>query len=161
MNVFSAKEVETDISLPLYVGQSFCREVSFSAESIKQFARLAGDTNPLHHDSEAARVSRFGKLIAAGTQSSTLLAGAVAANLCNLRPSLGLQFSFKFRRAVLADEPLVATWEITEIKHDNRLGGDIITISCALRNEDGALLVHGEIVSLVSDADEHARGGVR
>jgi acyl dehydratase len=141
---------DSEITFPLSVGQAFSRRVSFQAESVRAFATLAGDTNPLHHDERTARASRFGRLIAAGTQSSTMLAGAVAGNLCRLRPSLGLEMSFRFRRAVLIDEPLLAKWEIVSIQPNKRLDGDIVTIECDLRSKEGNLLVSGTVVSLVS-----------
>ncbi|RWP54415.1 MaoC/PaaZ C-terminal domain-containing protein [Mesorhizobium sp.] len=141
---------DPEINLPLFVGQAFSRRLVFQADSVRAFATLAGDTNPLHHDERIARASRFGRLIAAGTQTSTMLAGAVAGNLCSLRPSLGLEMSFRFRRAVLIDEPLSAKWEIISIQPNKRLNGDIVTIECDLQSKDRDLLVSGTVVSLVS-----------
>ncbi|MCZ4072132.1 MaoC family dehydratase [Agrobacterium sp. LMR679] len=151
MNLSAPIENMNELTMPLSVGQNFSRSVAFSADSIKQFAVMAGDPNPLHHDDEIAKASRFGRLIAAGTQTTTMLAGAVAWNLCRLKPSLGLEMSFKFRRAILVDEVLKAKWQITEIKHNCHLGGDIVTIDCELRNEHNFLLVQGTVVSLVID----------
>lgn len=147
----AATDDRNELVLPVRVGQSFVRDVVFTAQCIRDFALLAGDPNPLHHDEATARLSRFGGLIAAGTQTSTMLAGAVAHSLCSLKPSLGLDMSFKFRRAVPADEPLVAKWGVVAVSHSCRLNGDVVTISCELRDMRGALLVHGTVVSLVRE----------
>ena len=50
------------------VGDTFGKSWQFDEESVKQFATLTGDMNPLHHDSELAAKSRFKRLIVSATQ---------------------------------------------------------------------------------------------
>ena len=45
------------------IGASFSRRVTFDAKSIRDFATLTGDCNPLHHDEAAAARGPFGSLI--------------------------------------------------------------------------------------------------
>lgn len=139
-----------DIFLPLKVGQSFSRKICFDAESVRQFATLVGDPNPLHHDQEAAKKTRFGGLIASGTQISSVMGAMIASKLCSLRPSLGLEMSFCFRRPVHIDVEMVANWEITAIESNSRLKGNVVTFSGELRLADGTLLVSGTVISLVN-----------
>ncbi len=49
------------------VGEIFERIVTFDEQGARTFATLVGDFNPLHHDDEFARKSRFGGLIISGT----------------------------------------------------------------------------------------------
>lgn len=138
-----------NICLPLKVGQSFSRTICFDEASVKLFATLVGDPNPLHHDKEAAKKSRFGRIIASGTQTSSILAAMVASELCRLRPSLGLKISFCFKRPVYTEVEMNAKWEIISIEPSPQLGGDIITFSGQLTTMDFTLLVSGTAVSLV------------
>jgi 3-hydroxybutyryl-CoA dehydratase len=50
------------------VGESFGIEHAFDPRQVIEFALAAGDDNPMHHDAELARGSRFGRLIVSGTQ---------------------------------------------------------------------------------------------
>jgi hypothetical protein len=58
------------------VGERFTRRASFDADSIRKFATLCGDHNPLHHDERAAAASRFGTLIASGPHVVALMMGS-------------------------------------------------------------------------------------
>lgn len=145
----TSENTEWDVCLPLKVGQFFSCPVCLDADSVRLFATLVGDLNPLHHDKEVAEKSRFGGLIASGTQISSLMSAMVAAKLCSLRSSLGLEMSFCFKKPVHINVQLVARWTLTGIESKERLGGDIITFSGQLLTFDGVLLVSGTVVSLV------------
>jgi len=144
------RDAETSIGLPLEAGQSFSRVVWFDDSSISKFATLVGDSNFLHHDRTAALETRFGGLIASGTHVSSVLAAMVATALSQLRPSLGLEISFRFRRAVRANTKMVARWELTSIKFSNRLGGHLVVFTGELLNSDGEQAVAGKVVSVVT-----------
>ena len=45
---------------PLRIGERFTRRVVFDTASIRQFATLSGDLNPLHHDTAVAAMSPSG-----------------------------------------------------------------------------------------------------
>ena len=61
----------------MHIGDRFAKEVVFTAEAIRAFASSIGDTNPLHHDEVAAAASPFGRIIASGAHSFSLMLGAV------------------------------------------------------------------------------------
>lgn len=121
----------------------------FTPESVREFARLSGDYNPLHHDEEAAAASVHGALIASGTHTSSVLAGMVASALTELRPSLGLESSFRFHRPVVVGQPLAALWTLTHVRRSQRLAGDIVTFTGTLTPDDDQPAVTGRVVSLV------------
>lgn len=145
----ASEQIRCDVCLPLRVGQTFSRTLRFDSKGIRDYAALVGDANPLHNDESFARRSQFGGLIACGAHSSGVLAAMVASVLSSLRPSLGLDISFQFRRAVRADETLTARWTLDSIARDEKLGGDIVVFVGALSYTSGEAAVIGRVVSLV------------
>ncbi len=81
------------------LGESFDATLSLSPESVRHFATLVNDTNPLHHDDAYARASRFGELIASGTQPTAHLMALLAAHFSTYAQPLGLEFGIKLTRA--------------------------------------------------------------
>jgi acyl dehydratase len=63
---------------PFRLGETFAKYVLFRPDEIRAFATMTGDTNPLHHDEDVARKSRFGRLIASGAQSTAIMASLTA-----------------------------------------------------------------------------------
>jgi acyl dehydratase len=118
------------------VGGRFSKTFHFDEQGIRDFATAAGDTNPLHHDNEAAKRSRFGGIIASGTHYTSLMMGLVADHLTGDGEAVGLEFSFRFRKAVAAGATLKAEWEIVEVERNDKLGGNIIHLSGTLKRDD-------------------------
>lgn len=131
------------------VGQRFSRDVTIDDQSIREFARLVGDENPLHHDKELASLTRFGGLIASGTHSASVMMGAMAAFTVQFGPSLGLEFSVKLRKPVLAGEHLRIEWEILAIERNSFLGGRVVSFNGRLINNKGETVVSGFAKGLI------------
>jgi len=54
---------------PFEIGRSVSRSYLFTYENIAAYADMAGDPNPLHHDTAFAAGSRFGGVIASAAHS--------------------------------------------------------------------------------------------
>ena len=139
---------------PFEPGERFERSLSLSAEDIRTFATLVGDTNPLHHDEELAKRSRFGALIASGTQTSALMGAATAALVTDRAPSLGLEVSFRFHRVVKADEQLRIVWEVVSVEPSPKLGGHIVTLDGRMTDAQDRVSVAGQVKTLVMTPPE-------
>jgi acyl dehydratase len=127
------------------VGERFSREVTFDADSIRSFATLAGDHNPLHHDLAYASRSRFGGLIASGA----LLMGMVATHLSRGTMALGVEFSLRFRKAVRAGQTLRLEWTITAVEPEPRIGGDFVYLEGRMVDAGGITYVTASATCLV------------
>jgi acyl dehydratase len=119
----------------------FAREVTLTPESVAAFSRAAGDSNPIHFDPAAAAATRFGRLIASGTHTSSLLLGLTAAHFSTRGAVIGLEFSITFRRAVFADETVRVEWQVVGVKPNARLGGEIVDMRGRLTGADGSARV--------------------
>jgi acyl dehydratase len=110
------------------IGDRITAEKRLDKATISEFARLCGDNNPLHHDEAYARASRFGGIIACGPHLSSLLMGMVATHFSRDIASVGLEFGFRFRKAVPADEHLNLSWEVIAIEQKPSLGGELVSL---------------------------------
>lgn len=140
------------------VGESFRRELVFDADSIRQFATMSGDTNPLHHDEAYARTTRFGGLIASGGHCSALMMGAVADYMTKKGDALGLEFNFRFLKAVPAGASLTLLWTVAGIEPKPRLKGHILSLEGELRGSDGAVFVSASSKGLAVAGDRLTTG---
>ena len=86
--------------------ERFSSQVRLSPSAVADYARAAGDDNPVHHDPSFAAATRFGRLIASGTHTTALLLGLTAAHFSRNGAMVGLEFWVRFRRPVYADETI-------------------------------------------------------
>ncbi|MFI4904657.1 MAG: MaoC family dehydratase [Burkholderiales bacterium] len=132
------------------VGDVFRKSVRIDAESIRAFATLSGDMNPLHHDAAAAADGPFGALIASGPQLAALMMGLDATHFSAAGVALGLGFEFKFVKAVPAGTRLVLEWVVARCDYKPSLAGWIVGVDGTARGDDGALFVSARGSHLVS-----------
>ena len=138
----------SDDACPFHVGETFEKALTLDAATISRFATFMGDTNPLHHDMEIARKSKFGTIISSGAQTMGLIGAFTAAVVTERCNSLGLEMNFRFRRAVLADEKLRIALEVTS--DEPKPGkGHVVTFAGTMFNEKNEAAVIGVSKTLV------------
>ena len=109
-----------------------------SAEKINAFAELSGDFNPVHVDAEYAATTMFGKRIAHGALSASL----ISAILGNDLPGPGaifVELNMRFRKPAFIDEEITARAEVAEI--NEKTGRVKMKVSCMV---DGKAIIRGE-----------------
>ena len=105
------------------------------------FARGVGDSNPLHHDADFAATTRFGRVLASGSQTTAHLMALTASHFYKRGAMLGLEFWFRFRRPVYADETITLEWLVVAVKESSRLGGEIVDLRGRIRKQNGETAV--------------------
>jgi acyl dehydratase len=125
------------------VGERFTERVEFDAASIRAFAGLVGDFNPLHHDEAYAARSPFGTLIASGVHPTARLMALTATYFSQRCQPLGLGFDFRFVRAVPAGVTLDLQWDVTAIEPKASLAGDIVSLDGRAIDDEGVVYVTG------------------
>lgn len=127
--------------LSVRMGDIISGEVAFSGQAIREFALLAGDHNPLHHDDRMAKASVFGGLIASGTHTAAVMMGFVASHLAERGPSVGLGCTMTFRRAVLAETRCSVIWTVKSLAWKPSLKGHIVDLAGNLQIAGGEVAV--------------------
>lgn len=127
--------------MTLEIGMKASRTKTMTDADIRAFAQASGDNNSVHLDEAAAAASRFGRRIAHGM----LTASVISAVLGNDLPGPGTIYlgqDLKFKAPVFIDETITATVELVKYREDKR----IATFRTTVTNQDGVLVVEGEAV---------------
>lgn len=119
----------------------FSSEETLTPSAVAAFARAAGDRNPLHTDPAYAARTPYKRLVASGTQTTALLMGLTATYFSQHGAMVGLEFWFRFRRPVFADETIRLEWLVVSVKPHPRLGGEIVDLRGRIQNAAGETAV--------------------
>lgn len=146
-------ELEAPTTNLIHVGESCERSVRFSRECIATFARLTGDTNPLHHDVQAAQRARHGEIIASGQQTTAQMIGLVASHFSRSddglqRELLCLNFNFAFKAPVFAEQELLLCWRVASVEWSEFLGGWLAHVDgrAAVRHAQPSVVGRGTLL---------------
>lgn len=113
----------------IQVGEHFWREASLLPDEITRFAEMVGDSNPVHHDADAAKAVGFDGIIASGPHTSAILTSILADHYSRRAPMLGLEFTAKFLQPILADKCCRYEWEVTSVQTKPRLFGELVSLT--------------------------------
>ena len=119
---------EAETATLIRVGETCERQIRFTRGDIAAFARLTGDSNPLHHDVQAAQRARHGEIIASGQQTTAQMMGLAASHFSRsqdgqARELLCLNFNFSFKAPVFAEQELQLHWRVASVEWNATLGG--------------------------------------
>ncbi|TKC89417.1 acyl dehydratase [Trinickia terrae] len=131
------------------IGETCSSTLTLPLESIKSFATLVNDLNPLHHDEAYAAQSRFGGIIASGTQPVAHFMALLATHFTKYAQSLGLEFDFKLKKAVHAGDTLTLSWRVVDAYWKESLNGDLVTLEGSAVNQRGETALLGAATILV------------
>ncbi|RMF36009.1 MAG: MaoC family dehydratase [Chloroflexi bacterium] len=126
------------------VGERASLTRTITEDDVIAFARLTGDTNPLHLDEAYARTTRFGRRIAHGL----LTAGLISALLGTELPGPGaiyLEQRLRFTRPVYLGDTVTATVEVLSFREEK----GVLTLRTDCFNQEGEPVLTGEAVLLV------------
>ena len=134
-----------------YPHERFSAEVQLSPAAVRAYADTIGDSNPVHHNEGFAAGTRYGRLIASGTQTTAHLMALTASHYSRGSAMVGLEFWFRFRKAIYADETIKLEWLVVSVKENPRLKGDVVELRGRIRNESGETAVGAKGRVLVTD----------
>jgi len=135
----------TDGVLGVKVGDRAEFEKKVTAEDIESFARVTGDTNPLHSDQAYAKKTRFGECIAHGMISAGFISAALGTKLAPHCCVVYLSQSLRFLRPVKIGDTIKAVAEVKGVEPEKR----VLTLETNCYNQNGEPVVKGEAVVLL------------
>jgi 3-hydroxybutyryl-CoA dehydratase len=127
-------------------GQSASLTRTVTAADVEAFAKLTGDTNPLHLDEAYAAKTQFGRRIAHGM----LAVSYISAILGTKFPGPGaiyLSQSVSFLAPVYLGDTVTAIVTVSKYRAEK----GVLTLLTECRNQDGVKVVDGQAVVLVRD----------
>ncbi len=126
------------------IGDSVSVSKTITDAEIHAFAELSGDRNPLHLNDEFAAASRFGRRIAHGMLSASVISNAIGNHL----PGTGALYlgqTLKFVAPVYPGDTVTAKVTVSKIRADK----PILTLETICSNQRGETLIEGEAVVMV------------
>jgi 3-hydroxybutyryl-CoA dehydratase len=129
------------LEMEMKLGANASRTKRITIEDIKAFAQASGDMNPVHLDEVYAATTPFGRRIAHGLLTASILS-AVLGNDLPGPGTIYLSQELKFKAPVFLDDEITATVELIRYREDRR----IATFRTVCTNQDGKLVLEGEAV---------------
>ena len=121
------------------VGQTARRSLTLTHQHVETFARLTGDYNPLHFDTDFASRTRFGALVVQGGLTTGLLHALVAMDLPG-PGSVFLSQQWKFTAPVYIDDTITAEAEVVSV-HATK---PVTQLRVAVTRQTGETVLEGE-----------------
>ncbi len=125
-------------------GDSASLSKTISDDDIRAFADVTGDRNPLHLDEEFARQTRFGRRIAHGMLSASLIS-AVIANELPGQGSIYLGQTLQFVVPVFLGDTVTARVTVSAIREDK----PILKLETVCTNQRNEVVIRGEATVLI------------
>jgi acyl dehydratase len=123
----------------LNIGDTASRSKTITDEDVRAFAAVSGDHNPIHVDEEFASQTMFGRRIAHGMLSASLIS-AVLANDLPGQGSIYLGQTLKFVAPVFIGDEITARVTVTSVRDDKPIA-KLETVCVNQRNE---IVIKGE-----------------
>lgn len=123
------------------IGTIASRTKIMTEADVMTFADISGDDNPIHLDDEYARKTRFGKRIAHGILTGSLISTILGRDFPG-EGTIYLSQSFNFKAPVFIGDEITAQVELKAFRADKR----IATFYTTCTNQDGTLVLDGEAI---------------
>ncbi|KAK3275490.1 hypothetical protein CYMTET_16384 [Cymbomonas tetramitiformis] len=137
----------SDFTKGLVVGGTYTVERRFTAEDVSLYAKLCGDTNPIHTSKEAAKAANFEDCIVHGM----LYAGLFPAIIGNRQPgAIYLTQTLRFRNTVSVGERILAQVQVERISGRRA----VLTTTCSKNDpksggKDRIIVLEGSALALL------------
>jgi 3-hydroxybutyryl-CoA dehydratase len=113
---------------------------------VDAFAELTGDHNPVHVDEEFAKTTRFGRRIAHGMLTASLIS-SVLANKLPGEGSVYLGQTLEFKAPVFPGDQITARVTVKEIREDKPL----VKLETLCINQRDEIVIRGEATVLAAN----------
>ena len=119
----------------LEIGMRRKLQRKITQNDILLFSKISGDENPVHLDEEYARQTIFGRRIAHGMLTASLISAVIAEQLPG-HGTVYLSQTLKFIRPVLPGQLVTTTVTVTHIEYSNQR----VTLDCECKVDEKVVL---------------------
>ena len=136
------------------IGKKFpAYEYEVGREKIREYANAVGETNPIHHDREAAQAAGFRDVVAPPMFAVVYSSGSVAPGIFD--PEVGINFAtmvhggqeFVWGEPVVSGDTISTTAEVKEIYEKD--GKGFYVFETVSKNQDGETVCTGKWTNIV------------
>jgi acyl dehydratase len=123
----------------IQVGQKATRSIALTADHVRKYAEISGDTNPLHFDEAFAAKTKFGRLVVQGGLTTGLLHALVAMDM----PGPGTVFlsqNWNFTAPVFIGDTITAHAEVLKV-HETK---PVTQLRVEIKRQEGETVLEGE-----------------
>lgn len=124
------------------IGDFAKMEKKIDEDLVARFAELTGDNNPIHIDDEAGKKSIFGKRVAHGMISASIISAVIGMQLPG-EGAIYLGQNIKFLAPVMIGDTVTAYVEVVEIANEEK---GILKLHTYVRNQDEKMVLDGEAI---------------
>ena len=125
----------------LEIGMTRILERKITQNDILLFSKVSGDQNPVHLDKEYAQQTIFGRRIAHGMLTASLISAVIAEQLPG-HGTVYLSQTLKFIRPVLPGHLVITTVQVNNINYSNRR----VTLDCKCKVDEKVVLAGEALV---------------
>ena len=137
----------------LGVGQVAALKKHVSSQDVDAFAKLSGDDNPLHMDSDFAQRTHFRRRVVHGMLVASYVSTLVGVHLPG-SGALWTQQNFRWRAPVFIDDDLEISLTVTHKSEGTRT----LTVSVKAVNQHGTVVMDGEGAVMVLEERRQEQG---
>lgn len=125
----------------LKVGDKYSYDFSYTQDEVEIFAKVTGDNNPIHVDTEFAKNTPFGRPIMHGFLSASVFS-KVFGTLFPGQGTIYMSQEMKFRAPMFVDTKYSAHFEVTSHNAEKHSG----VIACRIVDNNGKECITGEAI---------------
>ena len=130
------------------MGDRAVHSKTIAASDLDDFAALSGDRYPLHVDEDYARNTRYGRRVAHGMLTASLLSTANAL-LLGTPGGISVEQTVRFLRPVFVGDTITATSEVVELLPAQRR----LRCRTTCVNQHGEIVIAGQAIEQKDEAD--------
>jgi len=94
-------------------------------------AKLVGDKNPIHHDTNHTN-SKFDGILASGSHISAVFSALIPTHFSQYGNVVGLNMSFQFKLPIYPNRKYTMEWKVCEKEVNGKLNGTIYYLTGAI-----------------------------
>tara|TARA_B100001063_G_C16710144_1_gene527540 strand:+ start:616 stop:1059 length:444 start_codon:yes stop_codon:yes gene_type:complete len=125
----------------LEIGMSRMLKRKITQNDVLTFSKISGDENPVHLDEEYAQQTIFGRRIAHGMLTASLISAVIAEQLPG-HGTIYLSQTLKFIKPVLPGQLVTTTVLVSHIEYSNRR----VTLDCECKVDEKVVLAGEALV---------------